>query len=193
MKNLGAELQALTAALGSTNTTTAITKRAAEIRSLFRQAVEAVYKQNAEAVLTHINEVYVVDGSKVEVKRFDRPRYGKRNGGRILVVHCDDSIVRSDLDNYQEFIKLKFQEAGEAIDAMDIVPSIGEMKRRKPFEFGENSAAFSTSSSAASTVALTAEEEAEATRLAENVEDNLTRNAFLKAMIARRQREKGEQ
>lgn len=50
-----------------------------------------------------------------------------------LIVYSDDSMVRSDLDARQEFLKMKLREAGEHVERFKILPSKMDMRTRHPF------------------------------------------------------------
>ncbi|WP_165042852.1 hypothetical protein [Adlercreutzia sp. ZJ138] len=50
-----------------------------------------------------------------------------------LIVYSDDSMVRSDLDARQEFLKMKLRESGEYIERFKILPSKMDMRSRHPF------------------------------------------------------------
>lgn len=135
MRKLGEGIKDIMGGLGSTGSDAKRrARRAMMVRSWWKSAVTSIYGKGSDYILSHTNEVYIVKGDEVDVKRFDRPSAGRRLGGRVLVVYSDDSMVRSDLDNRQEFIKLYFESVGEHIDEMDILPSKGDMKKRHPFK-----------------------------------------------------------
>ncbi len=137
MKTIGEGIQETLGSLSSSNDAAHKAARIAQVRLAWKNAVEAVYKDAAEMVLNHINAVYIVSAAT----RVN----GSRNKGRIvaepgqstsnqLIVYVDDSLIRSDLDARQEFLKLHLKEQGENVDEFCILPSRFEMKERHPFD-----------------------------------------------------------
>ncbi|MFR7651105.1 MAG: phosphoadenosine phosphosulfate sulfotransferase, partial [Eggerthella lenta] len=61
--------------------------------------------------------------------------------GAQLVVYADDSLIRSDLDARQEFLKMKLNGQGEHVETFKILPSRFEMKARHPFRRAEEDGA----------------------------------------------------
>ena len=61
--------------------------------------------------------------------------------GAQLVVYADDSLIRSDLDARQEFLKMKLKEQGEHVETFKILPSRFEMKAHHPFRRAEEDGA----------------------------------------------------
>ena len=109
----------------------AAARKPMRIRSVQRkweQAIRKVYRGEgvADMVLSHINAVYLMKDDRAAA-RHDEAALQK------LVVYVDDSLVRSDLDARQEFIKMSLASQGERVDAFSILPSKGNMKKRKPF------------------------------------------------------------
>ena len=134
MKRLADEMNSLISRIsGGREKKTAF--RRAVIHNIWAKAVRDVFKESADLVLEHVNAVYVMSGEQGSaVRRFDRPRMEPVSvDGCVLVVYSDDSIVRSELDNRQELLKMKFREQGEHIEAMRIIPSMRDMKQRHPF------------------------------------------------------------
>ena len=86
--------------------------------------MRCVFKDAAPLVLEHTNAVYVLSGEQgSDVRRFDRPASetrGRAVEGTVLVVYADDSMVRSELDNRQELLKMKFNEQGENVELFKI-------------------------------------------------------------------------
>ncbi|MFQ9180755.1 MAG: phosphoadenosine phosphosulfate sulfotransferase [Eggerthella lenta] len=101
----------------------------------WRNAVEAVYKDAAQMVLDHVNAVYIMAAD--EVVKGTPTRASHAGTGAQLVVYADDSLIRSDLDARQEFLKMKLKEQGEHVETFKILPSRFEMKARHPFRRAE--------------------------------------------------------
>ena len=97
----------------------------------WRNAVEAVYKDAAQIVLDHVNAVYIMAAD--EVVKGATTKASHAGTGAQLVVYADDSLIRSDLDARQEFLKMKLKEEGEHVETFKILPSRFEMKARHPF------------------------------------------------------------
>lgn len=134
MRRLGSEAAALLESLaGSGDEATRRAARAAEVNSRFRRAVEAVYKQAAPLVLSHVNAVYVLDADATVRGARDSRLADQRQEGAQLVVYCDDSLVRSDLDARQENLKLNLVLLGEHVGRFFVLPSRADMKQRRPF------------------------------------------------------------
>lgn len=131
MKKLGGAVNELLAALGGgVEDSSHKARRAASVKVMWQNAVEAVYKDAAEMVLDHVNAVYIMAAADVDdVRAADRVT----DGGTVLVVYSDDSLIRSDLDARQEFLKMKINEQGEHVEAFLIKPSRFDMKARHPF------------------------------------------------------------
>lgn len=116
MKQLGDALNAFFAREGGSDSVAAKARRAAVVRDRWASAVRAVYvtDEAVDFVLSHVNAVYIVDDQ--------------------LIVYSDDSMVRSDLDARQEFLKLALNAQGESVfSRFKILPSKFNMKARHPF------------------------------------------------------------
>ena len=114
----------------------------------------------------------------------------------MLVVYADDSMVRSELDNRQELLKMKFNEQGEDVELFKIVPSTRDMKNQHPFRAKEEvfPQPFGQGGSPAPrpAKALT-DAQQEAVRAAgAAVEDQRVRLALERAMTASKASENGE-
>mgnify|MGYP004445945389 CR=1 FL=1 len=89
------------------------------INSAWKTSIEDVYKDAAESVLKNTNSVaYFKD---------------KETGDKTFVVYVANSLIYSDLDSKQEFIKLSLQGQGFTIDKFKIYISKFEMAKRFPF------------------------------------------------------------
>lgn len=191
MKKLKASLDQLKAVLEEKNPGAGEAMRFAEINELWKNAVSAVFKEGSAAlVLDHTNSVYVMTGEQGgSLHRFDRLRSETQGvvAGKVLAVYCDDSMVRSELDNRQELLKMKFREQGEQVEALKILPSTRDMKNRHPFRDeaerdGNPAPAFVRTKRTSR--ALTEEEVAEAHKRASQVENPAVRRALYRAMLA---------
>lgn len=132
-----------------TSDTDDITKKAARnaiVQVAWKNAVEEVYKDpDAIAfILDHINAVYILaadaiiygdrDGvSRKKTTPIEKKGSAVKKKGAQLVVYVDDSLVRSDLDARQEFLKMKLREQGEYVETFKILPSRFDMKTRFPY------------------------------------------------------------
>lgn len=191
MKKLKADLDRLKALLEEKNPAGAEALRASEVNELWQRAVSGVFESDAAAlVLDHTNSVYVMSGEQGgSLKRFERPRSEIPGPvrGKILVVYCDDSIVRSELDNRQELLKMIFKKKGEDIEALRILPSTRDMKNRHPFrdkltDLGTSNTSFVRPSRI--TRALTEEELATIHKTTNHVENPVVKRALYRAFIA---------
>ena len=77
---IGKEMARLFSSL-PTDEKTLIARRAAEVRTMWKDAIEYVYKENAPYVLDHVNAVYIKE----------------EEGIRSLYVYMDDGNFRSDV------------------------------------------------------------------------------------------------
>ncbi|BAK43291.1 hypothetical protein [Eggerthella sp. YY7918] len=147
MKKVGEGVKEIIAALaGGSDEASQKAARAAAVNVLWRNAVEAVYKDAAQTVLDHINAVYIMSGDACIGGQRDgitrkqgaqiTTSYGARSQSRgaQIVIYADDSLIRSDLDARQEFLKMRLKEQGEHIDTFKILPSRFDMKARHPFK-----------------------------------------------------------
>ncbi|QOS68307.1 phosphoadenosine phosphosulfate sulfotransferase [Eggerthella guodeyinii] len=135
MRKLGESINELMTVLAAGDDASRKAQRAAAVNVAWRNAVEAVYKDAAEMVLDHVNAVYIMAADEV-VK--GAPTKASHTGtGAQLVVYSDDSLIRSDLDARQEFLKMKLKEQGEHVETFKILPSRFDMKSRHPFRRAE--------------------------------------------------------
>lgn len=205
MKKIGVGVKELMAALGGGDDVSRKAARAAEVNVVWRNAVEAVYGEASSLVLSHVNAVYIMEaaaevgGSRDGMKRARvlaasasavRQQEGQsRRAGAQLVVYCDDSLIRSDLDARQEFLKMRLREQGEHVETFKILPSRFDMKARHPFvregDFLESApAADRPASNAAPSEALSPEQREQLESRAREVESQSVREALLKAIDA---------
>lgn len=157
MKKIGAGVKELMAALGGADDVARKAARAAEVNVVWRNAVEAVYGDAAALVLSHVNAVYILDADAVVAGSRDgssrarptpeastcQPLQAKKQrpaAGAQLVVYSDDSLIRSDIDARQEFLKMRLREQGEHVETFKILPSRFDMKARHPFAAAEGDA-----------------------------------------------------
>ena len=200
MRKLKADLDRLKALLEEKNPGGAEALRFAEVNDLWRNAVAAVFGGDSAAlVLDHTNSVYVMSGEQGgNLRRFDRPRSETQGpvAGKVLAVYCDDSMVRSELDNRQELLKMKFNEQGENVELFKIVPSTRDMKNQHPFRAKEEVflQPFGQGGSPAPrpAKALTDAQQEAVHDTAGTVEDQRVRCALERAMMASKASENGE-
>lgn len=105
--------------------------RIAQVRQAYARAVRKVWRNNPGAVrliLERTNAVYV--------RRDDRPRKGPDKNKPLIVceVYSDDSMVRAELDTWQQILQLALVEQGIRFDEFRIFPSKLGMKERHPFQ-----------------------------------------------------------
>lgn len=105
-------------------------QRSVVVKTRWKCAVRAVYKDAAQLILDHVNAVYILRAEQVYNKTEE---IRVKNTGTVLVVYADDSMVRSDIDARQEFLKLKLNEQGECVETFCIKPSRFDMRGRHPF------------------------------------------------------------
>ena len=111
MRKLGESINELMAALAAGDDASRKAQRAAAVNVAWRNAVEAVYKDAAQMVLDHVNAVYIMAAD--EVVKGATTKASHTGTGAQLVVYADDSLIRSDLDARQEFLKMKLKEQGD--------------------------------------------------------------------------------
>ena len=214
MKRVGEGLDALLARMAGGHPPAADALRRAQVLSLWEEAVRAVFKDAADLVLDHTNAVYIMSGEQgAAVRRFDRPASEAAAAqpacGNVLVVYADDSMVRSELDNRQELMKMKLRERGEDVEAFRIMPSTRDMRHRHPFRRPEGAAppragapspvsspsrprcADSRGGSRSSRPPLSSREEAALREASSRVDDAALARAFEKAMAASRESQNG--
>ena len=169
MKRLGEGIGDVLSRMNAGNESARKARRAAQIQSSLRVAVEKVYKDAAPFVLSHINGVYV----------------SAEDGVACLTVYSDDSLVRSDIDARQEFLKMALLETGEHIESFRIVASRFGMKERHPYaDAREKDDDMSNLFDKAERTPLSADDEAFVESKVEVVKDEKVRDALRRAMIA---------
>lgn len=170
MKRVGDGLTELMTKLGASDTDR-IARRTAVVHTRWKEAVSLVYKDAAQLVLDHVNSVVIK----------------QENGVVTLIVYSDDSLIRSDIDNRQEFLKMKLKVAGEDIEVFRILPSTLGMRKRHPFTVTDDESSSSrdrANSSSPPPKPLSPEQRVYIETCAAEVEDDGVRHALSKAMIA---------
>lgn len=190
MRKLGESINELMTVLAAGDDASRKAQRAAAVNVAWRNAVEAVYKDAAEMVLDHVNAVYIMAADEV-VK--GAPTKASHTGtGAQLVVYSDDSLIRSDLDARQEFLKMKLKEQGEHVETFKILPSRFDMKSRHPFRRAEAGGGGARSArpvrDEAPRVPLTSEEQAALEASVDAVESPTVRRALERAIRADKNR-----
>lgn len=190
MRKLGAGLNELLVALAGDDDVSRKAQRAAAVNVAWRNAVEAVYKDAAEMVLDHVNAVYIMAAD--EVVNGAPLKVSYTGTGAQLVVYSDDSLIRSDLDARQEFLKMKLREQGEHVDTFRILPSRFDMKARHPFRRSDDQHVIDSAPRNASVEAerepLTPEEQAALDASVQAVESTTVRRALERAICADKHR-----
>ena len=144
-------------------------------------AVEAVYRDSASLVLDHTNGVYIMKPEQANDPMAARVPAGKT----LLVVYCDDAMIRSDIDARQEMLKIRLNEQGEHVALFSIKPARFDMKARHPFREEAARAAQQAAQAARTPEPLISSEAAARLReQAAGVEDKRLRESILKALEA---------
>lgn len=105
--------------------------RIQQVQQGYARAVRKVWRSNPGAVrliLEHTNAVYV--------RKDDRPRKGPDKDKPYVVceVYSDDSMVRAELDTWQQILELALAEQGISFEEFRIFPSKLGMKERHPYQ-----------------------------------------------------------
>ena len=175
MADLGSGLQQLLRSLGASGVQAARSQRVAEVHVRWKCAVEAVYRDSAPLVLDHTNGVYIMKPEQANDPMAARVPAGKT----LLVVYCDDAMIRSDIDARQEMLKIRLNEQGEHVAARF------DMKARHPFREEAARAAQQAAQAARTSEPLISSEAAARLReQAAGVEDKRLRESILKALEA---------
>ena len=181
MADLGSGLQQLLRSLGAAGAQAARSQRVAEVHVRWKCAVEAVYRDSASLVLDHTNGVYIMKPEQANGPMAARVPAGKT----LLVVYCDDAMIRSDIDARQEMLKIRLNEQGEHVALFSIKPARFDMKARHPFREEAARAAQQAARAAHAPDPLISPEAAARLReQAEGVEDKRLRESILKALEA---------
>lgn len=118
MKKLGKNIEHLIANLSKDSDQARINLRAHQVRTRYRQALESVYRDNAQLFLDHTNNVYIL----------------KKNNIKTLIVYVDESIYAAELNAQRELIKLRLLELfGEDVEQFEIKVSRGTYKDYHPY------------------------------------------------------------
>ena len=181
MADLGSGLRQLLQSLGASGAQAARSQRVAEVHVRWKCAVEAVYRDSASLVLDHTNGVYIMKPELANDPMAARVPAGKT----LLVVYCDDAMIRSDIDARQEMLKIRLNEQGEHVALFSIKPARFDMKARHPFREEAARAAQQAAQAASTPEPLISSEAAARLReQAADVEDKRLRESILKALEA---------
>ena len=181
MADLGSGLQQLLRSLGAAGAHAARSQRVAEVHVRWKCAVEAVYRDSAPLVLDHTNGVYIMKPEQANDPMAARVPAGKT----LLVVYCDDAMIRSDIDARQEMLKIRLNEQGEHVAMFSIKPARFDMKARHPFrEEAARAAQQAARASRAPEPLISSEAAACLREQAAGVEDKRLRESILKALEA---------
>lgn len=146
-------------------------QRAAEVHRLWKDAVSKVYGDAAPFVLSHVNAVYIM----------------RTEEGSVLDVYTDDSLVRSDIDARQEFLKMALRALGEHVETFRIKASRFSMKANHPFVEGGDGTTDESIPDLSEKARRTPIDDAqleEVRRIASRVENLRVRAALENAMVA---------
>ena len=169
MKSLTCVLTNIISTLGGDTEGFLKARRAAEVSSKWKDAIEKVYGDAAPFILEHTNAVYIL----------------REEEKKKLVVYMDDSLVRSDIDARQEFIKLALSAAGEDLSSFHIAASRFRMKERHPYApCGDRDSSTMNPFEKASRRPLTEEEKEEVDCIVSSVEDPRLRESLKAAITA---------
>lgn len=181
MADLGSGLQQLLRSLGASGVQAARSQRVAEVHVRWKCAVEAVYRDSAPLVLDHTNGVYIMKPEQANDPMAARVPAGKT----LLVVYCDDAMIRSDIDARQEMLKIRLNEQGEHVALFSIKPARFDMKARHPFrEEAARAAQQAAQVSRTPEPLISSEAAARLREQAACVEDKRLRESILKALEA---------
>ena len=178
MADLGSGLQQLLRSLGASGVQAARSQRVAEVHVRWKCAVEAVYRDSAPLVLDHTNGVYIMKPEQANDPMAARVPAGKT----LLVVYCDDAMIRSDIDARQEMLKIRLNEQGEHVALFSIKPARFDMKARHPFR--EEAARQAAQAARTSEPLISSEAAARLREQAAGVGDKRLRESILKALEA---------
>ena len=118
MRNLGNDIHLEIARLMGDDEQARINIRARQVRGRYREALEKVYREQAQLFLDHTNNVYIMN----------------KDGVKTLIVYVDESIFAAELNAQRELIKLKLLELfGEQIEQFEIHVSRGSYKKNHPY------------------------------------------------------------
>lgn len=169
MKRLGDSLQTFLAGYDANDAAARKARRAAVVLAKWRSAIEKVYKDAAPFILGHVNAVYILRDE-------DRP------GEKTLIVYADDSLVRSDIDARQEFVKMALRAEGEEVSRFKILAATLGMRSRHPY--AEEGLSGREADAPAVRRQLTDEDRANVDSCVSVIEDPRLRESAKRAMIA---------
>ena len=115
--------------------------RTAQVQQRFKEAVESIYHNQADLVLSHVNAVYITTEKqpfkrKTAAEALTRASENKQTESltKSLIVYMDDSSFRSDIHNQQHFIILWLNSHyGEEIETFKTLPSRQGMRQKHPY------------------------------------------------------------
>ena len=104
------------------------------VRLVFKNAVQSVFKQATSLILAHINAVYILKASDVK----EAKAYNLKENSTVLVVYCDDALVRSELQARAELLQIYVNKRKEHVGLILIMPSRFAMKKRYAYDFAND-------------------------------------------------------
>ena len=173
MKKLGQNLERLIGDLSENSEQALVNLRAHQVRARYRQALESVYRNNAQLFLDHTNNVYIM----------------KKDEVNTLIVYVDESIYAAELNAQRELIKLKLMELfKEEVEEFKIYVSRAVYKDLHPYAEKEDD----LSQKRAISKPLSREDKENVRATAGIVDNKNVRESLEKAMTANIAREKAE-
>ena len=175
MKKLTNELKQVLREQAPTESAHLIALRIQEVQQRFKWAIEHLFHEHADFVLSHVNSVYITKDKKSR----------KTPPPILLIVYCDDASVRTAIQDQQHFIVLALSEHfHETIDGFKALPSRFAMKERHPFykEDIKTDGVYPPRN-------LTNEEKGAILEWGQKIENETLRNSFMKAVAAKKRRE----
>lgn len=177
MRKLAADIPKALESLGRDVPNAHQKARAAQVRDMWKMAVEDIYKDGAACFLDHTNAVYLM----------------KKDDIRTLIVYVDESIFAADLNAQRELFKLKFLERfKEQIEVFEIHISRGSYKNQHPYRLKDDEGGFYPEYDKKPPIPLTSTELDAVRERADLVENAAVRNALFKAMVADKEWKKGQ-
>lgn len=147
MKSLSFALQKALRTQASSDLLAAKAARAAQVKRMWKSAIEACAGAAAPVILDHTNSIYIIRNRETDENvsretshaqdaapvRNRAPRKHQVPPGE-LIVYVEDSLIAAEIDARREMIKLKFLELfGEEIDEFRIRVSRGKYKLDHPY------------------------------------------------------------
>lgn len=173
MRNLGKQVDMVFLRMAKGDSAAKVHRRAVQVRSEFKEAIEWVYGDYSRTFLKHVNSVYITrkDGEPCK-----------------LIVYLDESMFAADLNAQREMVKGWINDSfNESIDVFEIHTSRGRYRNSHPYLDDEEEISTRGVASDGRRVSLrnlSPEEMFHVKQTAESVENEAVKKAFEKAMVA---------